>query len=302
MASAAVLILMLMPAQKYVRKSWKLYVFEEHTHRVEYELQDWVRRNLPEARAHVSGSVRFWYMAWSDRAQVEGAQDPGILNDSFMPAHWEIVMGKDGEISKQWLQVLGADLIIVNGPNSREIYHDQLHPEKFRGVLPVLYDSGHDDVIYAVPRRYKGLARVVDTRQLEALGPIAGNGTRESLAPYVDAIERGPEAATETRWIGFTKLEVKAAVGPGQSVLIQESYDPAWRAYGDGRPLPVARTVLGFMRVDPPPGTSEFTLVFETPLENRVGGWISAMTALGLLSFAITDGIRRRATQVKSDV
>ncbi len=247
----------------------------------------------------MSGSVRFWYLTWSDRAQVEGSQDPGILNDSFMPAHWEISMGADGEVAKQWLQVLGADLIIVNGPKSREIFHDQLHPEKFRGLFPVLYDDGQDDVIYAVPRRYKGLARVVDTAKLEALGPIAGNGTRDSLAPYVEVIEGGPEAPAGTRWIGFTKLEVTAPVAAGQSVLIQESYDPAWRAYSASGPLPVTKTVLGFMRVDPPPGSSNFTLVFETPLENRVGGWISALTAMALLAWVARGEFRRKTAKLE---
>jgi hypothetical protein len=286
-ATAVVLLLMLISAQKYVRKSWKLYVAEDHKQRVEYQLQDWVRRNRPDARAHVSGSVRFWYLTWSDRAQVEGAQDPGILNDSFMPAHWEIVMGSDGEITKQWLQALGTDLIIVNGPGSQEIFHDHQHPEKFRGLFPVLFDNGRGDVIYEVPRRYRGLARVVDTKKLEALGPIAGNGTRESLAPYVEVIENGPDAPAQTRWDGFTRLDVKAPVERGQAVLIQESYDPAWRAYGANGPLPVSKTVLGFMRVDPPAGTQEFTLEFETPLENRLGTWLSAATALALLIFAV---------------
>ena len=300
-AVAAVMVLMLAPAQKYVRKSWKLYVHEDPTKRVEYQLQDWVRRNKPESRAHVSGSVRFWYMTWSDRAQVEGAQDPGILNDSFMPAHWEIVLGSDGEIAKEWLQVLGADLIIVNGPKSPEVFHDQQHPEKYQGLLPVLHDDGQDSVIYEVPRRYPGLARVVDRGKLDGLGPIAANGTRESLAPYVDVIEHGPAAPTETRWKGFSELDVKAPVSQGQSVLVEESYDPAWRAFDSSGSLPVTKTILGFMRVDPPPGSTGFTLVFDTPFENRVGGWVSLFTALALLAWVVYDNIQPKAATVNRD-
>ena len=109
--------------------------------------------------------------------------------------------------------MLGADLIIVNDPSSREIFHDQLHPEKFRGLLPVLYDNGHDDVIYAVPRRYKGLARVVETEKLE----VAGADRRQRHARKPGTLRRSDRAraggAGRNAMDGFTKLEVKAAVG-----------------------------------------------------------------------------------------
>jgi hypothetical protein len=53
-----------------------------------------------------------------------------------------------------------------------ESYRDFTFPDKFSGVLPVLYDDDQGNVIYQVPRRYPSLARVVDRARFEALQPL----------------------------------------------------------------------------------------------------------------------------------
>ena len=63
---------------------------------------------------------------------------------------------------------------------SQEMYHDFQHPEKFAGKLPVLFDNRQGDVIYGVPRRFPGIARVVDRARLEAIPPF---GRAHSPAP-----------------------------------------------------------------------------------------------------------------------
>jgi hypothetical protein len=172
----------------------------------------------------------------------------------------------------------------VHGPKSQELYHDYKHPQKFAGVLPVLHKLSPDDIIYGVPRRYRSLARVVDTAKLEALGAIQGNGTRVSLQPYVDVLEHGPEASTETRWEGTDILHVKAPVRSGQSVIVQISYDKPWRAWSGNAPVPVREGPLGFIRLDAEPGTEHIRLEFTTPVENIAGRVVTALTVLILLA------------------
>lgn len=63
---------------------------------------------------------------------------------------------------------------------------------------------------------------------------------------------------------------------------MQETYDPAWRAYENGNPLAIhLEPVMHFMLVDLPAGNHSIQLRFETPLENRIG---QGITLLGLVS------------------
>jgi hypothetical protein len=65
-------------------------------------------------------------------------------------------------------------------------------------------------------------------------------------------------------------MEVSARVMAGQSVAVQETYDPAWHG---GRRLPVHQDVMDFLVVAAPPGDPVILLRFARPLENRIG-WV----------------------------
>ena len=58
------------------------------------------------------------------------------------------------------MQCRGVDAVYVSGRGSQEPYKDSLNPEKFAGVLPVLYDDHQGNVIYRVPRRWPAGSRV----------------------------------------------------------------------------------------------------------------------------------------------
>jgi hypothetical protein len=268
---------------QYVRQSRAFFVADpDPTQRVEFRMQDWMAKNMPQSRAFTSGSVRFWYNAWNDLPQVGGGSDQGILNPFVMPAQWEVLMGPSADLAIWWLQVLGADAVIVNGPNSTEKYHDFLYPEKFNGKLPVVYDDGAGNIIYQVPRRYKSLARVADRSTLDTLPSIPGNGDQPSLQSWFNALENGPDVLTATEWTSTDSLRVRAPVQFGQSVVVQVTYDPSWRAYVHGASVPIRPNGLGFMTVDAPPGTHEVLLEFATPSENKVGRALLLMSFLAL--------------------
>jgi uncharacterized membrane protein YfhO len=128
---------------------------------------------------------------------------------------------------------------------------------------------------------------VVDTAKFQTLKPQRGNDDAEYLGHYADAIEKGPDAPPTLTREGPDGMLVHAKVEPGQSIVVQEAYDPSWQASEGGRTLPVRKDVMGFMWIDAPPGDGEIRLEFLTPLENRIGRMVTLATLLILLTMAL---------------
>lgn len=278
----------------YLRRPRSIFlrdpVFEN---RIEYRLTGWIAENLPGLRAMATGSVRFWYDAWHDLPQLGGGSEQGLLNPAVMPAQWEIVLAASPEASISWMSALGVDIVIVHTKASQEFHHDFQFPEKFAGVLPVLYDNHQGDIIYRVPRRYSSLGRVVRKAQMESLPPIRFAGDTEGLRAYADAVEKGPDSPVTAAWEGTDAMRVAASVKHGESILVQVSYDPAWRAYSAGKPLPIRKDILGQILIDAPPGDHDIRLVFELPLENYIGRILSGISGIVLIGLLVA-GARRK--------
>ena len=272
----------------YLRHAWHMFPTEpDYTQRVEYRVTDWLSKNMPDARIYPTGSVRFWFDAWHDLAQVGGGSEQGLLNKQLAPVGWEITLGRKPEPTVLWLQALGADAIYISDKRSQEMFKDFEHPEKLAGVLPVIFDDQQGDLIYRVPRRYPVRARVVNTTLLDAARAPRFNDDVEYLRAYVDAIEKGPDSVPTLAREGSDAMRVRAHIEPGQSLVVQETYDPSWQASAGGKIIPLRKDALEFMVVDPPPGDQEIRLEFVTPLENRIGRWATVLTMILILSLLI---------------
>jgi hypothetical protein len=292
-AAMIILLVCVWATRHYLRHAWELYPPEpDYRTRVEYRMSEWMAGHMPKARTFVSGSVRFWWDAWHDLAQAGGGSEQGLMNTHVMPANWELLLGPNPELAVRWLTALGADAVIVSDKQSQEMYHDFTNPHKFAGVLPLLYDDQAGNVIYQVPRRYPSLARVVDRARLLAVAPLQQSNI-DLLRAYTAVVEEGPDAPATTVWDGTDTMRVHARVAPGQSVLVQVTYDRAWHAYAGGKSLAVQRDPgADFSLIDAPPGEQDIRFVFEMPLENRIG-WL--LTGLSLGVCAITLRPRSRA-------
>jgi hypothetical protein len=266
-------------------------VWPNYQSRVEYRVTDWLWKNMPDARVAPTGSVRFWFDAWHDLAQLGGGSEQGLLNKQVEPAQWESNLGHKGEPTVLWMESMGVDALFVSDKRSQEFFKDFQHPEKVAGLLPVLYDDGQGNTIYRVPRRYPARARVVDTAKFRSLHAQRFNDDVEYLGAYADAIEKGPDAPPTLTRDGPDAMLVHARVEPGQSIVVQETYDPAWQATEGGQTLAVRKDIMGFMLIDAPPGNADIRLEFMTPLENRVGRMVTLATLLVLLTMAL---FRRR--------
>jgi hypothetical protein len=283
LSGAAILAAALVLSLPYLARPWSVFVADlEPGRRVEYRLTEWIARNLPGARVFATGSLRLWYSAWRDLPQVGGGSEQGLSNPMLPLAQWQITQSDDAERDILWLYALGADAIVVHGPQSREIYHHIGKPEKFIGRLPVLLDDGEGNIIYRVPRRFPGLARVIGRARMEALPEIGWhNYNREQLRAYVETLESGSGAIAE--WQTTRAMRIRARTVAGESIAVQVSYDPAWRASSAGKTLPIYEDVMGFLRIDPPPGEHDIRLFFQTPRENRIGRAAAILAALAIL-------------------
>ena len=275
-------------AKGYIRHAWHMFpTSPDYRSRVEYRITDWLWHNMPDARVEPSGSVRFWFDAWHDLAELGGGSDQGLLDKQVEPAQWEANLGPKGEPTVLWMQSMGVDALFVSDKRSQEFFKDFEHPEKVAGLLPAIFDDGQGNTIYRVPRRYPARARVVDTAQFQRLKRQRDNDDVEYLGAYVNAIENGPDSAPSLTREGPDGMLVHAKVEPGQSILVQEAYDSSWQAAEGGHMLPIRRDVMGFMWIDAPPGDDQIRLEFRTPLENTVGRTITLAVLLVLLSMAI---------------
>ena len=283
--AAAVLILVLAfaPSIDYLRHGREIFVREaDYQQRVEYRISDWIAKNLAGARCFVTGSVRFWYDTWSDLAQMDGGSAQGLMNRLVAPAAFFVAVNPDAHQAMRWMQAMGVDAVVVSDKTSQEVYHDFVDPGKFTGILPVIFDDHRGNVIYRIPRRHAGLAHVIQTQRFRSFPAIVSVFDFEHLQAYTDAIEQATNAAPSATWNGTDGMTMRADLQPGQSVLVQETYDPSWHAFADGHPVPIHEDAVGFMWIEAPPGSHEIQLQFELPLENRVG------RILALISVVIT--------------
>jgi hypothetical protein len=177
----------------YVTHAWRVHPVDPHfERRIEYRMTEWVQQNLPGARTFSTGSISLWYTTWKDVASIVGGSDQGI--QSLMPAlvRWQLIEGDNAERDIAWMVATGCDAIIVSEPGSQEIYHAMKKPRKFNGKLPILYDRD-GDTVYRVPRRFPGLAHVVDEARMSSLQPIPwSDETRGPLEAYANAAEQSP--------------------------------------------------------------------------------------------------------------
>lgn len=287
------------PVVRYLRHAYTPFPKGDYEHQYEYLISKWVHENLPNQRVLPSGSVRFWYDAWFDLSQADGGSTQGDANPVLPTPAYQIPAGDRGDTAILWLQAIGTDAVIVPDRTSPESYHDYVKPEKFRGLARVLYDDQHGTVIYRVPRIHPGIGRVVKTSKLEGIGSVA-QGDMVALARYVAAVEEPGQSLTQVNWTSFDRAELRVQVSAGQSILFQETYDPFWRAYENGQPVPIRRDpVMDFMLLDVPEGDHVIRLNFETPTENRIGRIVS-LAAFAMLSVLLAVKFTRRSLNAPS--
>lgn len=287
-AVAAILLTMcVLPG--YLLDPWSVFPAEPNVNaRVERRLSDWMAQNLPGSRAFTTGSVRFWYAAWRDVAEITGGSDQAVPTQLRALTQWQVnTSDEDRDLTRNiaWAVATGTDAIIAHENPSQDPLRQMRNPRKYMGRFPVIYDQG-GDIVYRVPRRYPGLARVVNEARMQSLAPIPwADADHAEVGAYAAAVEdSGTQVGYER--ISNTEIRLHARVAVGESILVLETWDPGWTAYEGAAKLPIVRDSMDFIRIQTSPGDHEIRLVYEWPVESRVGQSITAVSLLALFAAA----------------
>lgn len=284
-ALALLLLLCCAPAYPYFQKPWRHFTrTSNYQNRKEFEIADWVDKNRPNTRSYVTGTLRFWWNAWHNGQQIGGGSEQGVHNMLITPFFWRSVTSAEPALDIAWMQAFGVDQVMVNDKTSVLPIVDFEHPLKYNGALPVIWEDGKGNWIYAIPRKHGGLARVVDAARYQQMRTPAGGDDVEAVNAYVDLLEKSTPAPAETRWLNADTLEIKAETTPGQTLAVQVAFDDYFRAREAAATHPIQRDAFGQMRIDVPPGRHEILLHFDTPQENATGRWIT-LASIALVGF-----------------
>jgi hypothetical protein len=286
------------PSWRYLKHAYREFPEASNwSQHVEYKTESWMHDHFPDQRVLVTGTIRFWYDVWHSGQEADGASQQGTLNPLMPAMSWLVTNSTDPKLVESWLQAVGVDVLVVPGKQSQEGYKDFANPKLFDTFLPLLRDDGEGNRYYRVPRVSTGIVRVVDRSRMDSVPAIRLDSLTTRVQNYASALESGPAGdRAHSQWRGSDALDISAEVGPGESLLVQETYDPNWRAYEDGRAQPMHADALGNMLIALTPGAHTIRMVFETPSE-VIAGRVTAGLCLLLIVFLTTRRARPRATE-----
>jgi hypothetical protein len=220
----------------------------------EYDLAKWADANMQGQRIFTRGTFGFWLNVFTETPQVSGFFDQSLSNFEDRIASYVISAGyrtdqESADYSLLWLKAWAGDAIQLGGPKTADFYKDFQFPDRFRGVLPLVWSHG-DDYVYRVPERTPGLARVVRIRDLVRHAPYNGIDVTE-LRPFVQALDDASLPQARFHWQGANSAVISGSFAPDQAVAVAINYDPGWTAGVDGRSVPLHADGLGLIAIEP---------------------------------------------------
>jgi hypothetical protein len=269
------------------------------TKTIEYKIGEWFQTHMPDQRAFVTAQAGTWLNVFADTPQMHSGHSP--FNPNFWveeAAAFTIYSGmnagsRDAQFSILWLKAYGCQAIYVPGPMSRLNDKPFNHPEKFEGILPVLWHE-EDDTIYAVPQRTKSLAHVVPESAIVKRKPIHGLDTEE-VERYVAALDDASLPGDVMAWPDPNHGHIDTILHPGQVLSIQSTYDKGWIATANGKTASVTRDAIGMSVVHAEcAGACSVDFIFDGGFERKLCRVLSWLTFLGGLAGGLVAFFRQR--------
>lgn len=289
-----VFLLWLTPsASRYLSHRYQKWQLVEKEETSEYRVATALHNLHPTGRVFASGGTRFRLNSWYPIPQVGGVFETGLKTRLPLIIGYQVrsdlglAAGREAEESILMLRAFAVEYIVVHGPNSEEFYRDYKNPRKFEGVLEKVWEE-KDDAIYRVtPVRY---AHLVKTGEIPTI--TIQYGYQKPWYPYVNALLDPARPALDFRWDNARHATVTGALPAGMHVAFAIPWDPNFRAYQNGAPVPVRANSTGLMVTDPLPAASaSLELRFEPSWEER----FCAILSLGTALFCAWRLARRRA-------
>jgi hypothetical protein len=302
--AAAFLLLTLAAEQiRDFRVAEKSYTFPvEISGAVECRAATWAQQNYPNLRFFMPGSIAQWTNAFTGIQQFTGESFTMAINQVQQRADTAIAFGDgDGDIQKErrislaWLKAYGVGVVAIGGRNSEEYWKGVTHPEKFEGVLPVLWQAG-GVTMYRVPLREFTLAHIVPENAIVGRVPKEPDDTG-GVERYVAGLDDPLLPGTSFDWEGRNRIRIRTTGVPGHVVSVQETYHPGWRATVAGSPRKIFKDGLGLMWLRPEcHGSCEIVLDYDGGWELRLCRWLSW---LAIAALAIVPVVPRGAAQYR---
>ena len=246
---------------------------------IEWRASTWAAAKLPGVRVALPGSISQWANLFSPVLQFGGGAWSVAYNESQQRASWgtqNISDDRNIEVryAMAWLRAFGVGAIGVAGPKSPEFWKTMRHPDKFEGILPVLWRED-DTTIYQVPRRSASFAHVVPRESLVVNTPLAPSDIWQ-VERYVKATEDTALPQATFRWEDNNHFVIGAPADSGHVISIQVSGGPGWHASARGRKVPVSKDGIGLMWVDPKcAGGCEVEMSYDGGWQLRLLRWLS---------------------------
>ena len=252
-------------------------------HSLPFREARWIAANLAGQRVLVASEGQFLFNLFSENPQMSAGHEPSAPNWVQQVAVYTIYSGQnagaeDGPISILWLKAFGCGAIVVPGRDSKDHYHAVANPDKFDGLLPLLWrESG--DSIYQVPQRSASLAHVIPRSAVVTTRPQNGLDVGQ-LRSYVDALE----SPASIVWENSERARIVANMESSEVLSVQITYDPGWEAHEGGRRVKLSADKLGFILIEPECSDCSIDLEFKGGLERRVTLAVSVVAFLGLFA------------------
>ena len=250
-------------------------------HSVAFLEARWIQANLPGQRVLVASEGQFLFNLFSTNPQMSAGHEPSAPNWTQQVAVYTIYSGQnagaeDGPISALWLKAFGCGAIVVPGRDSKDHYHAVANPDKFNGLLPLVWrESGES--IYKIPQPSPSLAHVIPRAAIVHDRPLNGLDIAE-LRHYVDALE----SPANIVWENPDHAKITAKMDSSQILSIQITYDPGWQARIGNQKVKAAADGLGFLLIDPSCSDCSIDLDFTGGSERKVALAVSILTLLAL--------------------
>jgi hypothetical protein len=251
-----------------------------------YREARWISSHLPGQRVLVAGEAEWLFNLFSDNPQMGAGHEPTAPNWIQRVAVYTIFTGQnageqDAAISILWLKAFGVGAIVVPGKDSKDHYHAVANPDKFDGLLPLVWrESG--DSIYQVPLQSTSLAHVIPKSAIVTKQPANGLDVAEVRA-YVDALK-----PADITWENPDHARITAPMDSPEVLSIQITYDPGWQARVGLRKVKTSADKLGFIVVEPKcEGVCSVELEFTGGLEREAAVAISLLTFAGLFAMLL---------------
>lgn len=214
-----------------------------------YREARWISSHLPGQRVLVAGEAEWLFNLFSDNPQMGAGHEPTAPNWIQRVAVYTIFTGQnagtqDAAISILWLKAFGVGAIVVPGKESKDHYHAIANPNKFDGLLPLVWREGGDS-IYQVPLQSTALAHTIPKSAIVTRQPANGLDIA-GVRAYVDAL-----TPADIAWENPDHARIAAKMDSSEVLSIQITYDPGWEARVGGRVAATSADQLGFIVVDP---------------------------------------------------